>query len=62
MLLISINFNSDAIDMHFNLTHLKVLFKNYEHSNKVIKIEDVLIPNKFIEEYYLVGELVNSKL
>ncbi len=38
MLLISINFNSDAIDMHYNLTHLKVLFKDYEHSNKVIKI------------------------
>lgn len=62
MLLISINFNSDAVDMHYNLTHLKSLFKNYEHSNKVIKLEDILNPNKFVEEYYLVGELVNSKI
>ena len=48
--------------MHYNLTHLKTLFKNYEQSNKVIKIEDVLNPTKFVEEYYLVGELVNSKI
>lgn len=38
MLLISINFNSDAVDMHYNLTHLKALFKNHEHSSKVIKV------------------------
>lgn len=62
MFLISINFNSDAVDMHYNLTHLKVLFKNYEHSNKIIKIEDILNPKKFIEEYYLISELVNSKI
>jgi hypothetical protein len=29
ILLISINFNSDAVDMHYNLTHLKTLFKNH---------------------------------
>ena len=62
MFLISINFNSDAVDMHYNLAHLKVLFKNYEHSNKIIKIEDILNPMKFVEEYYLISELVNSKI
>jgi hypothetical protein len=62
MLLISINFNSDAVDMHYNLTHLKTLFKNHERSNKVIKIEDILNPTKFVEEYYLISELVNSKI
>lgn len=48
--------------MHYNLAHLKTLFKNHEHSSKVIKIEDVLNPAKFIEEYYIIGELVNSKI
>lgn len=47
MLLISINFNSDAVDMHYNLTPLKVLFKNYERGNLVIKIEDTLNSAKF---------------
>lgn len=58
----SINFNADAVDMHYNLTPLKHLFKNHERSNKVVKVEDLLNPNKFQEEYYLVGELVNSKI
>lgn len=62
MLLISINFNSDAVDMHYNLSHLKSLFKNHERSSKVIQIEDILNPTKFVEEYYLIGELVNSKI
>lgn len=62
MLLISINFNTDAVDMHYNLAHLKALFKNHERSNKVIKLEDILNPNKFVEEYYLIGELINSKI
>jgi hypothetical protein len=62
LLLISINFNSDAVDMHYNLTHLKTLFKNHERSSKVIKIEDILNPTKFVEEYYLIGELINSKI
>lgn len=62
MLLISINFNSDPVDMHYNLNHLKTLFKNHERSNKVIKIYDILDPNKFVDEYYLISELINSKI
>jgi len=38
ILLISINFNSDAIDMHYNLTPLKHLFKHYERSSVVLKL------------------------
>jgi hypothetical protein len=36
ILLISINFNSNAVDMHYNLSPLKVLFKDYERSNIVV--------------------------
>ena len=62
MLLISINFNNSTIDMHYNLTPLKKLFKKYERNSIVVKIEDLLNKNKFIEEYYLVNELISSKI
>jgi hypothetical protein len=32
ILLISINFNPDAVDMHYNLSTLKSLFKKYDRS------------------------------
>lgn len=38
MLLISINFNADPIDMHYNLTSLRTLFRNYERSDLVGKL------------------------
>jgi hypothetical protein len=38
ILLVSINFNANAIDMHYNLTSLKSLFKKYERSDKVLKL------------------------
>jgi hypothetical protein len=62
LLLISINFNYDAIDMHYNLTPLKSLFKNHERADTVLKIDDVLNPDKFKDDYYLVGELLTSKI
>ena len=48
--------------MHYNLTPLKKLFKKYERNSIVVKIEDLLNKNKFIEEYYLVNELISSKI
>ena len=41
--------------MHYNLTSLKNLFKNAARSDLIIKIEDVLNKDKFVEEYYLIG-------
>jgi hypothetical protein len=38
LLLISINFNSDAIDMHYNLTQLRSLFKHHDRSDIVLKL------------------------
>lgn len=48
--------------MHYNLTPLKALFKNYERADTVLRIDDVLNPFKFKDEYYLVGELITSKI
>jgi hypothetical protein len=62
ILLISINFNEGDIDMHYNLTSLKNLFKNPARSDLIVRLEDVLNKDKFVEEYYLVGELLNSKI
>ena len=44
LMLISINLNANAIDMHYNLTPLKALFKKYDRSNKVVKLESLLKP------------------
>lgn len=41
--------------MHYNLTPLKALFSNPNHSDLILLIEDVLNPNKFANEYYTVG-------
>lgn len=62
ILLISTNFNETPIDMHYNLTSLKLLFTDPSSSNLILKIEDILHQNKFIEEYYTVGELLTSKI
>lgn len=62
ILLISTNFNETSIDMHYNLTPLKVLFTNPSLSDLVLKIEDILNPSKFVEEYYTVGEILTSKI
>ena len=62
ILLISTNFNETAVDMHYNLTSLKTLFKNPAQSDIIIQIEDILNPSKFNEEYYTVGELITSKI
>jgi len=48
--------------MHYNLTQLKSLFKNYDKSNIVLKLEDLLQPDRFKDEYYLVGELIYSRI
>lgn len=62
ILLVSINFNSGPIDMHYNLTALRVLFKRYERANIIAKLEDLLDPGHFREEYYTVGELLSSRI
>lgn len=49
ILLISTNFNETSIDMHYNLTPLKTLFTNPNHSNLILLIEDVFDPTKFVE-------------
>lgn len=48
--------------MHYNLTPLKVLFKNHERADTVVKINDVLNPEIVKDQYYLVGELITSKI
>ena len=48
--------------MHYNLSPLKTLFKRSERSGIVLKLESVLHPTKFVEEYYLVSELITSKI
>ena len=62
VLLIAINFNADAVDMHYNLSSLKILFKNWERSGLVVQLESLLNPTKFVEEYYMVSDLINSKI
>ena len=62
ILLISTNFNETPIDMHYNLTSLKFLFTDPSISNLILKIEDILHQNKFIDEYYTVGEFLTSKI
>jgi hypothetical protein len=34
--------------MHYNLTSLKSLFKNYSRSDLIVKLEDILNPLKFV--------------
>ena len=49
--------------MHYNLTPLRKLFKKYDRSEIVLKLEDMLQGgHQFIEEYYLAGELITSKI
>ena len=55
IILVSINFNPDAVDMHYNLSPLKVLFKKHQRSAIVLKLESISNPTKFIDEYYLVN-------
>ncbi len=62
ILLISTNFNETPVDMHYNLTPLKVLFSNPIHSDLILKIEDIFNPTRFVEEYYTVGEILTSKI
>ena len=40
VIIVVINFNNAAIDMHFNLTNLKYLFSNAYSSNLVVKIRN----------------------
>jgi hypothetical protein len=49
IILVSINFNPEAVDMHYNLSPLKSLFKKYQHSDIILKLESVLNPTKFVE-------------
>ncbi len=48
--------------MHYNLSALKSLFKKYDHSDKVLKLESVLNPERFKDEYYIISELVAAKI
>jgi hypothetical protein len=46
LLLISINFNPNPVDMHYNLAPLRNLFRG-GRSSIILKLEDVLDPRKF---------------
>ena len=48
--------------MHYNLAPLKNMFSHPYTSNLIIKIEDILNPSKFVDEYYTVGEILASKI
>lgn len=39
ILVISINFNSTKVDMHYNFTNLKYIFTKPFRSNMIVKIE-----------------------
>ena len=62
MLLVSINFNETAIDMHYNLNNLKYLFTTPYKSNKIAKVEEVMGKSGFKTSHYSVSELITSKL
>ena len=42
VLLVCVNFNAAAIDMHFNLTNLKYVFSHPYKSTLVIRLKDLL--------------------
>lgn len=61
VLLICVNFNAAAIDMHFNLTNLKYVFSNAFKSTLVVHITDLLHENG-INQMYTVKELMSEKI
>lgn len=60
--LVAINFNEGPVFMSFNLKSLKFLFPNYENSNIVLEIKDVFNPNQNEDNFYIISELIASKI
>ena len=46
--------------MYLNLKNLKFIFKNYENSDLVVKVEDWLSKEEK-SDYFTVGELINDR-
>ena len=55
IILISINFNSSEIDMHYNLHNFKYIFSKANRSSLVVKISQILGESQFEPTYYTVS-------
>ena len=62
IILISINFNPTAIDMHYNLHNFKYIFTKAHRSTLVVKIKEIFGENDLEEDYYTISELLTSKI
>ena len=62
ILLVSINFNETAVDMHYNLNNLKNIFTKPYKSNLIVKVEEVMGKSGFKTSYFTVMELITSKI
>lgn len=58
--IIAINFNDSPVHVYLNLKNLKFLFKNYETSDMIVRVEDWLSKEEKFD-YFSVGEFINDR-